>query len=118
VANLQQQRWIGFDQSTQMIDGFRAAGFEVDRSFFGFRCDNQIVDFEALRAGLGVGIAMVPLAAREPQLQRVLPELELPVLPVWLTAHRELRASRRLRVVFDALAEGLVAWGRVAPAEG
>ncbi|MBI5254998.1 MAG: LysR family transcriptional regulator [Burkholderiales bacterium] len=113
--NLLQQRWIGFDQQMQLIEGFRAAGFEVDRSLFGFRCDNQIVDYEALRAGLGIGIAMLPLAAREPQLVRVLPEIELPVLPVWLTAHRELRASRRLRLVFDALAEGLLAWGQGAP---
>jgi hypothetical protein len=29
---------------------------------------------------------------------------------VWLTAHRELRASRRLRLVFDFLAHALAAW--------
>jgi hypothetical protein len=46
----------------------------------------------------------------------VLTELDLPVLPVWLTAHQALRASRRLQVVFDALAEGLRAWGEMAPA--
>jgi len=46
----------------------------------------------------------------------VLPELQLPVLPVWLTAHRELRASRRLQRVFDHLATGLRAWGDHAPA--
>jgi hypothetical protein len=33
------------------------------------------------------------------------------VLPVWLTAHRELRASRRLKRVFDFLAQALAAWG-------
>lgn len=27
--------------------------------------------------------------------------------PVWLVTHRELRTSRRIRVVFEALAEGL-----------
>ncbi len=105
-----QMRWLGYDQSMQMIEGFRAAGFDLDRRFFAFRCDNQIVHFEALRAGLGIGIAIVALAAREPDLQRVLPELPLPVLPVWLTAHRELRSSRRLRLVFDFLAEELTAW--------
>ena len=46
-----------------------------------------------------------------PELVPVLPEVALPVLPVWLTAHRELRATRRLRVVFDALAGGLRQWG-------
>ena len=103
-------RWIGFDQSMQLIDGFQREGHAIDRRFFGFRCDNHLVNFEALRSGLGVGLAMLPLAHVQPQLVRVLPELTLPVLPVWLTAHRELRSNRRLRVVFDFLARELSRW--------
>lgn len=109
--NMLQQRWIGFDQSMQMIEGFRAGGFEVDRRFFHFRCDNQIVGFEAMRAGLGLGVAVAPLAQRQPGLVQLLNEVALPVLPVWLTAHRELRGSQRLRLVFDFLAEALISWG-------
>ena len=108
---LAQGRWIGFDQSSQMIEGFRTAGFNVDRRFFAFRCDNQVVHLEAVRRGLGIGVVMVPLARRSPELVPVLPGLVLPVLPVWLTAHRELRASLRLQRVFDFLAQGLRAWG-------
>lgn len=37
----------------------------------------------------------------------VMPEGMAPLLPIWLTAHRELRQSARIRAVFDALAEGL-----------
>ena len=111
-ATLEAWRWIGFDQSTQLIDGFCSAGFTVDRRFFGFRCDNQMVNLEAVRQGLGIGIVMAPLARRSPALVRVLPELALPVLPVWLTAHRELRASRRLKLVWDLLAASLLRWGR------
>ena len=108
---LAQGRWIGFDQSSQMIEGFRAAGFNVDRRFFAFRCDNQVVNLEAVRQGLGIGVVMAPLARRTPELVAVLPGLALPVLPVWLTAHRELRASRRQKLVFDFLAQALRAWG-------
>ena len=108
---LAQGRWIGFDQSSQMIEGFRAAGFNIDRRFFAFRCDNQVVNLEAVRQGLGIGIVMAPLARRSPELVAVLPGLALPVLPVWLTAHRELRASRRQKLVFDFLAQALTAWG-------
>lgn len=109
--NLLQQRWIGLDQSMQMIEGFRAGGFDVDRRLFAFRCDNQIVGYEAMRSGVGIGVAIVPLAERQPGLVRVLQEVSMPVLPVWLTAHRELKTSRRLRLVFDFLAEALTAWG-------
>ena len=114
-GSLHQHRWVGFDQSTQMIDGFQAAGIDIDRRFFAFRCDNQVVNLEAVRQGLGIGILMAPLARRLPGLVPVLTELALPVLPVWLTAHRELRASRRLRLVFDFLAQALVDWGEPAP---
>ena len=116
LATLTQHRWVGLDQSTQMLDGFRAAGQAVDRRFFAFRCDSQPVNLAMVRAGLGIGVVMVPLARRLPDLVQVLPELTLPVLPVWLTAHRELRASRRLQRVFDHLAAGLRAWGAKAPA--
>ena len=107
---LARHRWVGFDQSPLMIDGFRAAGFDIDRHFFAFRCDHQLVNLEAVRQGLGIGIVMAPLARRLPGLVPVLTDLALPALPVWLTAHRELRSQRRLRVVFDFLADGLTAW--------
>jgi len=111
LATLAQHRWVGMDQSTQMLDGFRGAGHAVDRRFFAFRCDRQPVNLAMVRAGVGIGVLMQPLARREPDLVQVLPELPLPVLPVWLTAHRALRGSRRLKAVFDALAGGLQAWG-------
>ncbi len=116
LADIDSVRKLGFDQSTALADGYRRAGFAVQRHDFVLRCDHQVVHLAALRAGLGLGVAMVPLAARLPELVRVLPELPLPVLPLWLTAHRELRASRRLKVVFDWLAEALAAWGGGAPA--
>lgn len=111
AAHMSRHRWIGQDRDTDLIDGFAAAGFSVDRHFFGLRCDNQIVSLQALRAGLGLGLVFTPLAQRW-GLERVLPELPVPGLPVWLTAHRELRASRRLRTVFALIAEGLRDWAQ------
>jgi DNA-binding transcriptional LysR family regulator len=43
----------------------------------------------------------------EPKVQRVLPEQIDLVYPLWLTTHRELKTSARVRVVFDFLAEEL-----------
>ena len=42
-----------------------------------------------------------------PELERVLPELDPIPMPIWLVTHRELHTSRRIRLVFDLLAEGL-----------
>ncbi|TCV85837.1 LysR family transcriptional regulator [Sulfurirhabdus autotrophica] len=99
--------WIGLDSSNMILRGFRAAGMPVEREFFAFRCDNQIIGWQAALAGLGIVFAPVSVAARWPEMQLVLPEELVPNMPVWVTAHRELRNSARIRLVFDALAEGL-----------
>ena len=38
---------------------------------------------------------------------RVLDDVAPVRFPIWLVTHRELRTSRRILVVFEALAEGL-----------
>lgn len=39
---------------------------------------------------------------------RVLPGLlTIPVLPMWLAVHREIRTNRRIRAVYDFLADAL-----------
>ena len=40
----------------------------------------------------------------EPSVQLLLPDLELPQFPMWLTVHRELQTSVRIRAVYDFLA--------------
>ena len=107
AATLRQHAWVGYDRSDQMLRGFRAAGIVVDKTMFGFRCDNQIVAWQAVLAGLGIGVMAQRVAAQFPQVLRVLPKVVIAPMPLWLTAHRELRGTPRLRVVFDALAQAL-----------
>jgi DNA-binding transcriptional LysR family regulator len=107
IDSLAQHHWIGYDRSDQLLRGFRAAGFPVPRNFFGFRCDNQVVAWQAVVAGLGIGVGMKRVAEHTAQLERVLPEIDVPSLPMWLTAHRELRHTPRLAAVFDGLAAAL-----------
>ncbi|RVB97209.1 LysR family transcriptional regulator, partial [Mesorhizobium sp. M7A.F.Ca.CA.002.15.2.1] len=40
-------------------------------------------------------------------IEKVLPDLPLPVLPVWLAMHRDVRTSVRIRRVVDFLHEEL-----------
>lgn len=63
--------------------------------------------WELVKAGLGIGILDDVFGDAEPRVQRVLPQFEPLVLPVWLVVHRELNTSRRVRVVFDFLAAEL-----------
>jgi len=106
---LQDHSFIGYDRSDLMIRGMRDMGIPVDRAFFHIRCDNQTVYWELVRAGCGIGVAAISIAGDDPNIERVLPELDIPELPIWLTAHEALRSSPRIRRVYDMLAEGLEA---------
>ncbi|RWI93700.1 LysR family transcriptional regulator [Mesorhizobium sp.] len=98
---------VGFDRSDEIVRGLTALGIPVSRSNFRFRTDNQIVLWEAVRAGNGIGIGQEPLASRDPRLEKLLPEVPLPELPVWLAMHRDVRTSMRIRRVADFMHEEL-----------
>jgi DNA-binding transcriptional LysR family regulator len=101
---------VGFDRGTELIEGFAAMGVGIDRHAFRFRSDNQIVLWEALKAGNGIGFGQAALVAREPLLEAILPALRLPVLPMWLAMHRDVRTSARIRRVADFLHDELKAY--------
>lgn len=106
-ADLASHALVGFDRSDEIIRGFAAFGVPVGRSHFRFRTDNQIVLWEAVRTGNGIGLGQKPLADRDPDVETLLPEVPLPVLPVWLAMHRDVRTSMRIRRVADFLHEEL-----------
>lgn len=100
---------IGYDRSTLIIDGMRQFGMEVDRSFFAFRSDDQVVCWRMVKAGMGIGFGQRVMGDPDPDLVPVWPDMPIASMPVWLTAHRELRMSPRVRIAFDHLAESFAA---------
>lgn len=99
--------FVGFDRSEFIIHGMRSMGMEVDRHFFATRCDHQTTYWELVRAGCGLGFGQLSFGLPDPALERLLPDLPLPAIPVWLTAHEAMRQTPRIRRVWDMLAEGL-----------
>jgi DNA-binding transcriptional LysR family regulator len=97
--------WIGYDKSELILRGTRALGLPMTRESFGMRCDNEIVCWQALLDGLGIGFGLDLLAVRYPELVRVFPAEWIPGIPLWLTAPLELRSNPRIRAVFDHLAK-------------
>ncbi len=108
VEDLGRHRLIGYDQDDR---SFRAAGalaFHISRERFGFRCDNDLALLAALRAGVGIGGCQENIAKRDPDLIRLLAESLTFSLEVWLVMHEHVRATPRIRRLFDHLAEGLM----------
>ncbi len=98
---------IGYDKGEDILRGFRTFGAPVTREAFALRTDDMIVQSQAVRAGLGVGFLADYVVKADVDVLRVLPMLALPELPIWLTVHREIRTSQRIRAVFDFLTEAL-----------
>jgi len=98
---------IGFDRDNR---SFRSAGDfarGLTREDFGFRCDSDLVQLAALRAGVGVGGCQENIARRTSELVAVLPNAIQYALEVWLVMHENLKTTRRVRLLFDHLAAGL-----------
>ena len=108
--DLADHRLIGWDRADDIIKGFAQFGMSVDRHAFATRTDNQIVLWEAVKAGLGIGFAQASLVARQPGVEAVLPGLPIPVLPMWLAIHEDLRHAPRIRRVLDFLHAELKAY--------
>jgi DNA-binding transcriptional LysR family regulator len=104
---------LGRDRDTSFFPALAAAGLSLKRKDFSLRTDNDAAYLAALRAGIGIGVCQVPLAAGPPRLLRVLPKVSFE-LPVWVVTHENLRASRRVSLVFEHLVDSLGTYVRSA----
>ena len=98
---------IGSDKNEDILRGFAALGYPVTREQFGFRTDDLMLHWHAVRSGLGIGFVADYVARNDPNVIAVVPMLKIPALPVWLAVHREIRTSKRIRAVYDFLGEAI-----------
>jgi len=92
----------------RIIAALDGLGVSVSRSQFRLSSESGVVYWELVRRGLGMGLMSRDVAACCPEVEQVLPELAPLPMPLWLVTHGELRTSRRIRLVFDLLAEALI----------
>jgi DNA-binding transcriptional LysR family regulator len=105
LDELRQHPLIGFDKAAS-LRGVRLPSFASDRKLFSFRCDSDIGQYAALRAGFGIGVCQAALAKRD-RLVPILPQAVQFELGVWVVMHQDLRSVRRVRLMFDHLATEL-----------
>ena len=105
AADLAHHAVIGFDRDAAALRSIHSMAPKLPS--FALRCDNQLAQLAAVRAGFGVGVVQDPIAKREPALARVLSGVFEAHLDVWVVMHEDLRTTRRMRIVFDALVGGM-----------
>lgn len=109
LADLGGHDFVGLDKSDLMIRAMAGLGMPVTRDFFPIRCDDQAAGWQMVRSGCGIGATQRIVGDADPLVERILPEVGMPRLPVWLAAPEALRTSARIRAVWDHLASELAA---------
>ncbi len=103
--------WIMMMRTEGMLGHLRGMGAPISAKNLPIATEDHLVQWALCRAGLGLCFMMEHVGDAEPTVVRI-PEVLPPVpVPLWLTTHRAVHTSRRLRAVFDLLAEGLTAAG-------
>lgn len=108
--DLKNYPFIGFDRNEEALPYFREMGFEIGLENFRISANRGPAIMAYVREGLGITPLTHDFASLYPELEMVLPDqLKALDVPVWLVTHQELKTSRRIRLVFDLLAEELTA---------
>jgi len=110
LAELAQHTLIGFDAITPFERSARKDFPLWKRDNFALRTDSHMAQMALIRAGCGIGVCQVQLAARDPNLVHLLPGSVPLQLETWLTMHEDLRNNPSCKLTFDALGKGLRAY--------
>jgi DNA-binding transcriptional LysR family regulator len=105
--DLRNADFVSIDNTGMFLKGLNALGLNLTERNFPIFTENYLVMWEMVKHGLGIGILDGNIGDAEPLVRRALPDLEPIMFPIWLVAHREVNTSRRVRAVFDLLAEAL-----------
>ncbi|MEL7033588.1 MAG: LysR family transcriptional regulator [Pseudomonadota bacterium] len=107
LSDLERALFIGLDRTPEMIEAMAEFGLSLSPHQFRFNSPSGQVLYELVRLGLGVSILGKDIEAHSENIAAILPDQFSIPIPVWLVTHRELHTSKRIRVVYDILAEEL-----------
>jgi DNA-binding transcriptional LysR family regulator len=108
LEDLRQHTLIGFDRTPPNLESLEGLPIEVTRDLFSLRTDSGLAQIAMLRAGYGLCPCQPALTDRT--LVPVLVDQFRMDLEVWVAMHEDLRATRRMRLMFDFLCEGLASY--------
>lgn len=107
LEDLGAAEFLGYSDNQLLVKMMNGMGIPVTERSFPLLSNHQIVQWELVKNGLGIGFMTETVGDAEPLVQRVLPSMDPVSFPIWLATHRELNTSIRIRTVFDFLATEL-----------
>jgi DNA-binding transcriptional LysR family regulator len=117
IAELKRHRLIGFDRDDLAYRSATRTSNVITPDMFGYRCDSDVSNLAAIRAGIGIGGCQHRIAMRDPDLIAILPQQIIFSFEIWAAMHEKLKSVRRIRLAFDTLCDGLTRYLRPAEPE-
>ncbi|RIX42049.1 MAG: LysR family transcriptional regulator [Rhodocyclales bacterium GT-UBC] len=99
--------FVGADRAGRYLAYLHHHGLSLKEANFSCYAEDSVAHWGLVCQGLGIGAMMDEIAHETPGVVRVLDDVPPVQFPIWLVTHTELHTSRRIRVVFDMLAQGL-----------
>lgn len=94
--------FIDFDDTGVYRKYLNDLGFNLVPRNFPVRTESHLLQWQLAKSDVGIVTTLEMIGDADPDMQRVLPEFEM-VHSMWLVTHRDLRTSRRIRMVYDFL---------------
>ena len=107
LGQLNHHRFVGLSPMERYLPTLHAHGVAISSEQFGCTASNGVTMMALIRRGLGIGVVPHYASRAFPDIAPILEEEFQVEIPMWIVAHRELHSSRRIRLVFDALVEGI-----------
>ncbi|GGA31498.1 LysR family transcriptional regulator [Neptunicoccus cionae] len=105
LKDLNAARFISTGDPEEFLTYLNARGYCLTRANVAYSSPSGIAGWEMVKQGLGLGVMMSDLGDHAEGVVPVLPDFTTVYFPNWLTTHRELHTSKRIRIVFDFLAD-------------
>lgn len=110
VASLQDMtdiQIIGFGSNAQVIEQLNQQGWTLTNDNFKLNTEFQMMQLSLCKQHLGL-IYLIEEAGQAEQLSKAFASMMEPIrFPVWMVCHEELRTNRRIKRVFDFIANEL-----------
>lgn len=98
---------VGFDNVPGYLRDFEFGGRALSREVFRFRCDDDLGQLAAIRAGLGVGVCQYGIGRRNADLVPLLTREFSLHFDCWLVMHEGQKKVEHVRAMFDHLARAM-----------
>jgi DNA-binding transcriptional LysR family regulator len=100
-------RWIGWNDTVPDPQWVRESPYPQAPARN--RIGSSMVQLEATKAGMGLGLLPCYMGDTEPALRRLPPGKPIPDRDIWLLTHEDLRHTARVRRFLDSMAEAILA---------